>query len=190
MAMPALLSRLPTTDAKTDDLLAVIETPKNSPNKYDYDDTYAAFKLAEVMPKGSYFPYDFGFIPSTLGDDGDPLDVLVFMDEPAPVGCVITIRLIGAIEAKQREKGSDWERNDRLLAVATHAHTHAHIEELGDLRLRLLDEIEAFFVHYNQQKGKTFKPLNRCGPKKARKIIDNGMAAFSKMHPNGGEKTG
>jgi inorganic pyrophosphatase len=76
------------------------------------------------MPKGSYFPYDFGFIPSTLGDDGDPLDVLVFMDDPAPVGCVLTIRLIGAIEAKQQEKGGDWERNDRLLAVATHAHTH------------------------------------------------------------------
>jgi inorganic pyrophosphatase len=105
-------------------LLAVIETPKGSPNKYDYDDACAAFRLAEVMPKGSYFPYDFGFIPSTVGDDGDPLDVLVFMDDPAPVGCVLTIRLIGAIEAKQQEKGGDWERNDRLLAVATHAHTH------------------------------------------------------------------
>jgi inorganic pyrophosphatase len=124
MTMPPLLSRLPTTDPNTGDLLAVIETPKGSPNKYDYDDTCAAFRLAEVMPKGSYFPYDFGFIPSTLGDDGDPLDVLVFMDDPAPVGCVLTIRLIGAIEAKQQEKGGDWERNDRLLAVATHAHTH------------------------------------------------------------------
>ena len=121
------LSRLPTTDPNTGDLLAVIETPKGSPNKYNYDDTCAAFRLAEVMPKGSYFPYDFGFIPSTIGDDGDPLDVLVFMDDPAPVGCVLTIRLIGAIEAKQQEKGGDWERNDRLLAVATHAHTHAHI---------------------------------------------------------------
>ena len=141
--MPPLLSRLPTTDPNTGDLLAVIETPKDSPNKYDYDDTCAAFRLAEVMPKGSYFPYDFGFIPSTVGDDGDPLDVLVFMDDSAPVGCVLTIRLIGAIEAKQQEKGAGWERNDRLLAVATHAHTHAHIEELDDLRPHLLDEIEA-----------------------------------------------
>ena len=136
--MPSLLSHLPTTDPNTGDLLAVIETPKGSPNKYDYDDTCAAFRLAEVMPKGSYFPYDFGFIPSTLGDDGDPLDVLVLMDDPAPAGCVLTIRLIGVIEAQQREKGGDWERNDRL---------------------HLLDEIEAFFAQYNQQKGKAFKPL-------------------------------
>ena len=186
--MPLLLSRLPTTDPNTGDLLAVIETPKDSPNRYDYDDTCAAFRLAEVMPKGSYFPYDFGFIPSTVGDDGDPLDVLVFMDDFAPVGCVLTIRLIGAIEAKQREKGGGWERNDRLLAVATHAHTHAHIEELDDLRPHLLDEIEALFTNYNQQKGKAFKPLNRCGPKKARKIIDHGMAMFLTKHANGHEK--
>jgi inorganic pyrophosphatase len=76
MTVSLLLSRLPTTDPNTGDLLAIIKTPKYSPNKYDYDDVCAAFKLAEVMPKGSYFPYDFGFIPSTLGDDGDPLDVL------------------------------------------------------------------------------------------------------------------
>jgi inorganic pyrophosphatase len=187
MTVPPLLSRLPTTDPNTGDLLAIIETPKDSPNKYNYDDTCAAFKLAEVMPKGSYFPYDFGFIPSTLGDDGDPLDVLVLMDEPAPVGCVLTIRLIGAIEAKQKDKGSDWERNDRLLAVATHAHTHAHIEDLDGLRPRLLDEIEAFFTHYNQQKGKAFKPLNRCGPKKARRIIDHGMAVYLRKHPSHGK---
>ena len=83
------------------------------------------------------------------------------MDDPAPVGCVLTVRLIGAIEAKQRENGGDWERNDRLLAVASHAHKHSHIEDLDDLRPRLLDEIEAFFTHYNQQKGKAFKPLRR-----------------------------
>jgi len=57
-------------------------------------------------------------------------------------------------------------------------HTHAHIEDLNDLRPRLLDEIEAFFTHYNQQKGKAFKPLNRCKPKKARRIIDHGMAVY------------
>ena len=125
--MPPLLSRLSTTDPNTGDLLAVIETPKDSPNRYHYDDTCGAFRLAEVMPKGSYFPYDFGFIPSTVGDDGDPLDVLVFMGDSALVGCVLTIRLIGAIEAKQQERGAGWERNDRLLAVATDAtHTCAH----------------------------------------------------------------
>jgi inorganic pyrophosphatase len=115
--MPLLLSRLPTTDPNTGDLLAVIETPKDSPNKYDYDETCAAFRLAEVMPKGSYFPYDFGFIPSTVGDDGDPLDVLVFMDDSAPVGCVLTIRLIGGpskpSKAPEQMRAAEGSENHR-----------------------------------------------------------------------------
>jgi inorganic pyrophosphatase len=182
---PTLLSRLPALDRDTGDVTAVIETPKGSQNKYDYDDSCAAFRLAGVMPQGSWFPYDFGFIPSTLGEDGDPLDVLVFMDAPVPVGCVLTIRLIGAIEAKQREKGGHWIRNDRLLAVATHAHTHAHVETLNDLRPRLLDEIEAFFETYNALKEKEFKPIDRSGPKKARKLLDEGADAFGKRSGNG-----
>jgi inorganic pyrophosphatase len=172
------LSCLPAVDPQTGDITAVIETPKGSPNKYDYDPGCAAFRLAGVLAQGSAFPYDFGFIPSTLGDDGDPLDVLVFLDSPAPVGCLLTVRLIGIIEARQREEGASWVRNDRLLAVATHAHTHAHVKNLDDLRPRLLDEIETFFSTYNKLKGKVFEPLDRSGPKKARKLVEHGMAAF------------
>ena len=75
---------------------------------------------------------DFGFIPSTLGEDSDPLDVLVLMDGSVPVGCVLTVRLIGVIEAKQRK--GDWIRNDRLLAVATPARTHEHLANLSMIR--------------------------------------------------------
>ncbi len=173
-----VLSCLPARDERTGDVVAVIETPKGSPNKYDYDETCDAFRLAGVMPEGSSFPYDFGFIPSTLGEDGDPLDVLVFMDAPVPVGCVLSLRLIGVIEARQREKGGDWIRNDRLLAVATHAHTHAHVQHLDDLRPHLLDEIEAFFRNYNELHGKEFEPLDRSGPKKAQKLLEQGAEAF------------
>ena len=84
--MPALLSRLPVLDPESGDVTAVIETPKDSRNKYDYDEGCAAFRLAGVMPEGSSFPYDFGFVPSTLGEDGDPLDVLVLMDKSAYSG--------------------------------------------------------------------------------------------------------
>ena len=181
---PTLLSCLPALDRETGDVTAVIETPKGSQNKYDYDDSCAAFRLAEFLPQGSSFPYDFGFIPSTLGEDGDPLDVLVFMDAPVPVGCVLTIRLIGVIEAKQRETGGHWIRNDRLLAVATHAHTHGHVETLNDLRPRLLDEIEVFFETYNALKQKEFKPIDRAGPKKARKLLAQGALVFSKQSKN------
>jgi inorganic pyrophosphatase len=149
-----------------------------SSNKFDYDEMCGAFRLADVLPEGSTFPYDFGFIPSTLGEDGDPLDVLVFLEGAVPVGCVLTVRLIGVIEAKQRAKNGPWIRNDRLLAVATHAHTHEHVKDLEDLRPRLVDEIEDFFRHYNVVNGKEFKPLDRSKPKKARQLIERGMGEF------------
>ena len=174
-----LLSELPVQDP-SGEIAAIIETPKGSRNKYDYDPALDAFRLKMVLPEGSSFPYDFGFIPSTVGDDGDPLDVLVLMDTPVPVGCLLTIRLIGVIEAKQRKTDEDWIRNDRLLAVATHAHTHAHVQTLDDLRPGLLDEVEAFFRNYNEMKGQEFKPINRGGPKKAGKLVEEGMDAFQK----------
>jgi inorganic pyrophosphatase len=133
-----------------------------------------------VLPEGQYFPYDFGFVPSTLSEDGDPLDILILLDAPAPVGCVLTARLIGVIEAEQHEKVQGKIRNDRLLAVATHAHTHQHGRTLNDLRPKLVDEIEAFFIDYNRAKGKKFKPLKRAGPKPAAKLVKRGMTAFDK----------
>jgi inorganic pyrophosphatase len=103
------------------------------------------------------------------------------MDELAPVGCLVSIRLIGAIEAKQREKDGDWERNDRLLAISTKSHTHSDIHDLDDLGSVLLDEIEQFFANYTRQRGKVFKPVGRVGAKKAREIVESGMAAFEKQ---------
>jgi inorganic pyrophosphatase len=168
---------LPTFD-ETGDLSVVIETPKGSPNKYDYDPDCGAFRLAGVLPDGQYFPYDFGFVPSTLAEDGDPLDVLVLLDAPVPVGCVLTARLIGVIEAEQHDDEGTI-RNDRLLAVATHAHTHQHVKTLTDLRPKQVDEIEAFFVNYNRAKGKKFKPLKRASAKAAAKLVKQGMRSFA-----------
>ncbi len=82
----------------------VIETPRRSRNKYSYDPECDCMQLSTVLPEGMVFPYDFGFIPSTLGEDGDPLDILILMDEPVLPGCVIRARLVGAIEAKQKER--------------------------------------------------------------------------------------
>src|SRR5689334_2298163 len=95
----------------------IIETPKGSRNKFKYDSTSRMFKLSKVLPEGMMFPYDFGFVPSTIGDDGDPLDILVLMDEPTFPGCLLECRLIGVIEAEQ-EENHEKERNDRLVAVA------------------------------------------------------------------------
>ena len=183
-AAPKPLSELPAFDPQTGDLNVVIETPKGSRNKYTYDPGWAAFRLRGVLPEGSSFPYDFGFIPSTLGEDGDPLDVLVLLHAPVPVGCLVEARPLGVIEAEQTEAGATT-RNDRLLAAAVHAHTHEEVRSLADLRPKLVDEIEQFFVHYNRTKGKEFRPLGRGGPDRATALVDRGVRARREQRGSG-----
>ncbi|HVN29988.1 MAG TPA: inorganic diphosphatase, partial [Candidatus Binataceae bacterium] len=177
----SLLS-LDTFDPETKDLNVVIETPRGSRNKYDYDEQLGAFKLAHVLAEGLTFPNEFGFIPSTLAEDGDPLDVMVLLDEPTSVGCVLTARPIGVIEAKQTEVDGTRFRNDRLIAVATHAHVHSEVKALDDLDKKVIDEIEHFFIYYNERRGKKFKPLGRFGPKRAMKLIAEAQKAYKKKN--------
>jgi inorganic pyrophosphatase len=172
------LFNLSAYDPGSDELNVIIETPKGSRNKFNYDEEHGLFKLGGVLPAGAVFPYDFGFIPSTLGGDGDPLDVLLLMDEPAFPGCLVPARLIAVIEAEQTERDGETTRNDRLIAVAADSHTHRRVRTLTDVSANLLDEIEHFFVSYNQIKGKQFKPLGRFGHIKAAKVIEEGARVF------------
>ena len=100
---------------KTDDgvALIVIETPRGSGNKLTYDPELGAFKLDRVLPAGMTFPFDFGFLPQTIADDGDPLDVIVLLDSPAYPGCVVPSRLVGeprSRAARSRLRGMEAER--------------------------------------------------------------------------------
>jgi inorganic pyrophosphatase len=169
----ASFASFPTFDPESGDVLAIVETPKGSRNKYSFNEKLGAFELKKVLPQGMMFPYDFGFIPSTRSEDGDPLDILVLMDQPAPMGCVIRSRLIGSIEAEQKGAGA-WERNDRLIGVANHARLHGAAKSLDEINPRILDEIEAFFQQYNQIEGRKFRVVRRCGPKKAMKLLEKG----------------
>lgn len=163
-------TQLPATD--DDGLVAVIiETPKGSRNKYAFDPRERVFELKKVLPAGMDFPYDFGFVPSTVGGDGDPLDVLVLMDEPAFPGCKLTCRLIGVIEGEQGEK-KDMERNDRVVAVENGNHSYAHIKHIDDLGKHFERELEAFFVNYHRSSGKEYRVLGLKGPAAARRCID------------------
>lgn len=167
-------SELRAVDKLSGAVNVVIDTPKGSRNKFKYDEKLCLFKLGGVLPAGASFPFDFGFIPATQGGDGDPLDVLILMDEPAFVGCLVETRLIGVIEAEQTEAGKT-ERNDRLIGVAAVARAHEEVRDLGDLNGQLLDEIEHFFVSYNEAKGKQFAPLNRAGAARAGEVLEEGM---------------
>jgi inorganic pyrophosphatase len=165
-----LLRKLKPFDRKSRNLNVVIDTPKGSRNKYAFDFKIDGYKLKTVLPHGTVFPFDFGSIPGTVADDGDPLDVLVLMDEPVFIGCLVEARLLGVIEAEQTE-GDKTQRNDRLIAVAAESHTNGALKSLQKLDSKLLGEIEHFFVSYNAARGKKFKPTGRRGPAVAKRLI-------------------
>jgi inorganic pyrophosphatase len=157
---------------KGDKLLqVVIETPKGSRNKYSWDAEQKLFVLKAALPSGMVFPYDFGFVPQTKAPDGDPLDVLVLMDEPAFPGCALMARLIGVIEGEQTVPGEDPTRNDRLVAVAETTHMYAKFTRLKDMPKQALKEIEEFFVNYHKLQGKKYKLLGVRGQKTALRLI-------------------
>src|SRR5579863_8188335 len=154
-------------------LQVVIETPKGSRNKFAFNVDDHIFELKKVLPAGMAFPYDFGFVPSTEADDGDPVDVLVLMDEPAFPGCVLSCRIIGVIEGEQNSKGGK-ERNDRIIAVEQDAHSWADIKTVDDLGRQFCRELEEFFVNYHNLSGQKYRVLGMKGPDQARKLVKSG----------------
>src|SRR3982750_2547433 len=127
------ISRLPNQlDREKHECRAIIETPMGLRNKIKYEEDSGLFSLSNLLPEGFSFPFDFGFVPSTKAEDGDPLDVIVLMDEPAHVGCVLSARLIGMMQATQTEDGKTTE-NDRLIAGAIHSYSHENSRSINEL---------------------------------------------------------
>jgi inorganic pyrophosphatase len=170
-------TRLRPFDKDTGSLHVVVETPAGSRNKFSFDPEQEIFHIKSVLPAGMTFPYEFGFVPQTKAEDGDPIDVLLLMDEPAYPGVVVKARLIGVIEGEQKE-GKKTVRNDRLVAVSEVSHEYANIHRFKDLPEKWLDEIEKFFVNYAAQQGKDFRFL---GTKNA----DDAMDLVRKAWKNG-----
>lgn len=174
LADPSQLKPFDSTDKKM--LRVVIETPKGSRNKFAFDPDNHIFQLKTVLPSGMTFPYDFGFVPCTKADDGDPVDVLVLMDEPAFPGCMLTCRVIGVIEGEQFPKnGKGKIRNDRIIAVERDAHSWTDIRTIDDLGKQFERELEEFFVNYHRLSNKHYRILGLKGPKHARDLVKDGM---------------
>ncbi|HEV7594046.1 MAG TPA: inorganic diphosphatase [Gemmatimonadaceae bacterium] len=167
------MTRLKTFDEE-ENVIAIVETPRGTRTKLAFDDKFGAFTVKKVLPQGMSFPFDFGFIPSTLGEDGDPVDVLVLMDEALPTGTVVPSRLIGVIEAQQTEDGETTE-NSRLIAVAAECQIFSDVKKLSDLPQTVVEQIEHFFVTYNQEAGKQFEPTGRRGPRRAKTLVEKAM---------------
>jgi inorganic pyrophosphatase len=152
----------------------VIETPKGSAQKYDYDERTHFFKMKKILPSGMVFPYDFGFIPDTKGQDGDPLDVIVISEFNSFPGCLMKCRIIGGIMAEQsKEKGKKERiRNDRFLAVPHCSNIFEKVRTISDLPKDITSQLEQFFTDYNKMEGKQFKALKKMEAREARKLID------------------
>jgi len=174
------LTRLPNKlDEKAAACRAVVETPKGRRGKYDYDPKARTFRLKTMLPDGMSFPMDFGFIPATLAEDGDPTDVMILNDEPCPTGTLLDVRLIGVIEAEDEEDGKT-ERNDRLLAVAAVSHLYADVKVAADLGDHFVDNLVQFWVNKDRLEGKAFRCLGVKGPKEAAALVKRTAKAARK----------
>jgi inorganic pyrophosphatase len=150
----------------------IVETPRGSAGKYNYEPDAAGFRLKKMLPAGMVFPYDFGYIPGTLGEDGDPLDIMLISEFSNFPGCRIECRLIGGLKAKQTDPNENKKtRNDRFLAIPSSSVLLENVSELKDLPPKLLDELEAFFIHYNKMEGKEFEVKGTFDAREAAKMI-------------------
>ena len=133
-------------------LVAVVEIPKGSSNKYEWDEELGAIKLDRFLFSSVVYPTDYGFIPEALGEDGDPLDAMVCVTEPTFPGCVIPAQVVALFRMRD-EKGVD----DKVVCVPLEDPNWNHIRELDDLPQPLRDEISHFFSIYKQPEGKHVK---------------------------------
>jgi inorganic pyrophosphatase len=153
------------------DLHIVIETPRGSRVKFDYDPKLETFALAKSLLTGLTYPHDWGFVPSTKADDGDPIDVMVVHDGTTFPGIVLTCRLIGVLQIEQKSKGK-VERNDRLFAVPRRSHSEEALHDVRDLSAPIQQELEKFFIATDELEEKSLKVLGWKGPKVAMQAVE------------------
>jgi inorganic pyrophosphatase len=152
--------------ADEDELLAFIEIPRGSRNKYELDHATGRLMLDRVLYSSVHYPADYGFVVDTLGEDGDPLDVLVLVQEPTFPGCLVPARSVGGLDMHD-EKGSDF----KVLAVPLGDPRYAHVVTLADLGTHWPREIETFFATYKLLEEKTTEVLGWHDAAAARAVI-------------------
>jgi inorganic pyrophosphatase len=161
--------KLPTW-ADDEHVYAVVETPRGSTCKLDFDPELRVFMLAKPLMAGLAYPYDWGFIPSTKAEDGDPLDVLVIHDAQTYPGVVLRCKPIGILEVEQKRRGKK-ERNDRVFAVPDRSPLETDLMDIRHLPSRAREELEQFFLATNALEDKELEFLGWRGPNHAIKTI-------------------
>ena len=137
------------------------------------------FSLTKSLLSGLTYPHDWGFVPSTKADDGDPLDIMVIHDAATFPGMVITCRVIGILQIEQKSKKKS-ERNDRLFAVPRRSHSERSLKDVADLSKPIREELEKFFIATDEFKDKKLNILGWKGPKVALDAIKDAGKSFAK----------
>jgi inorganic pyrophosphatase len=157
---------------------AIIETPRGSRIKFKFEPDSGMFEISKFLPKGFVFPFEFGFVPSTVAEDGDPLDIVVLMDEPAHVGCLLQVRILGAIRLVQTENGKDTF-DPRVIGVPLQSVDYAGLRTIEDLQRNVRDQIVEFFELYNKNTPKWDKVTGFANPQEAVALIEESSARFA-----------
>ncbi len=171
--MAQSFKNLPVGKRAPDVVNAIVEIPKGSRNKYEFDLDLGVFRLDRVLYSSMHYPAAYGFVPSTLYEDGDPVDVLIIIDQPLSTGVLVEVRPIGVLRMYD-EHGSD----DKILSVAVHDPTYKTVTEVNHLPSHLLVEIEHFFTSYKNLEGKMVKSFGWDSAQAARKAITDAAKKF------------
>jgi inorganic pyrophosphatase len=175
--MPNLINMPPFTE--DGDVYVVVETPRGSRAKFDYDPNLKIFTLSKSLLTGLTYPHDWGFVPSTKAEDGDPIDIMVVYDAATFPGIVLTCRVIGILQVEQKSKGKT-ERNDRLFAVPKDSHSEQALKDVRDLSKPIQQELEKFFKATDELEDKKLNIIGWKGPKAAVEAIKNAAKSFKR----------
>jgi len=153
---------------------AIVEIPKGSHNKYEYDKKLHVFRLDRVLYSSVYYPADYGFIPSTLGSDGDPIDVLIMISEPTSIGILVGVRPIGVFYMID-EKGED----EKIISVSNGDPMYDSIKDISEIPEHFMKEVNEFFSTYKDLEGKKVVTFGYKGAEDAGKVIMDGHALYN-----------
>lgn len=164
--MPASLYDINPGDECPEIVRMVVEIPKNSPNKYEYDSELGLFRLDRALYSPLHYPGDYGFIPGTLAEDGDPLDVLALVLEPTFTGCLYEVRPLGILKMEDNE-----QEDYKILAAPRRDPRYDHVHTMDQIFPHVRREIEHFFTIYKELEGRLTRISGWGGPAEARKAI-------------------
>ena len=159
---------------------AIVEAPAGSRVKVYYDPDSHRFRIGKFLPLGMVFPLDFAFIPSTLAGDGDPFDLLILPEASLPVGSIVTVRILGILEAEQFKANKKPRRNDRVIARLVESRLFAKVEHIDQLGDKFVEELSSFFGTYKRLRGQTYNVLAVGGPDRAADLILEGAEAYER----------